>query len=201
MQLLKITTIPLEYDLNIQNAKLTAPQIEPAKLSQHTTPAAINLQTENAKVRMDSSAMRRSMGMKSIADVSKEAPVKTQETANKVTSDYVNMGNSMVKPGMTIAQFMKQKSLSNITIDTNIRIIVPSIFRRINAKPTEHIVRSRDNYLLCSPVRPNDNIIRELQIHRAFRAFHRDLILYQTGKSRYFLHRLEITIAISRLKT
>ena len=41
MQLLKITTIPLEYDLNIQNAKLTAPQIEPAKLSQHTTPAAI----------------------------------------------------------------------------------------------------------------------------------------------------------------
>ena len=34
MQLLKITTIPLEYDLNIQNAKLTAPQIEPAKLSQ-----------------------------------------------------------------------------------------------------------------------------------------------------------------------
>ena len=54
MQLLKITTIPLEYDLNIQNAKLTAPQIEPAKLSQHTTPAAINLQTENAKVRMDS---------------------------------------------------------------------------------------------------------------------------------------------------
>lgn len=38
MQLLKITTIPLEYDLNIQNAKLTAPQIEPAKLSQHTTP-------------------------------------------------------------------------------------------------------------------------------------------------------------------
>ena len=123
MQLLKITTIPLEYDLNIQNAKLTAPQIEPAKLSQHTTPAAINLQTENAKVRMDSSAMRRSMGMKSIADVSKEAPVKTQETANKVTSHYVNMGNSMVKPGMTIAQFMKQKSLSNITIDTNIGAI------------------------------------------------------------------------------
>ena len=38
-------------------------------------------------------------------------------------------------------------------------------------------------------------------IHRAFRAFHRDLILYRTGKSRYFLHRLEITIAISRLKT
>ena len=82
-----------------------------------------------------------------------------------------------------------------------IRIIVPSIFRRINAKPTEHIVRSRDNYLLSSPVRPNDNIIRELQIHRPFRAFHRDLILYRTGKSRYFLHRLEITIAISRLKT
>lgn len=29
----------------------------------------------------------------------------------------------MVKPGMTIAQFMKQKSLSNITIDTNIGAI------------------------------------------------------------------------------
>lgn len=118
MQLIKITTVPIEYKITTQNAKLIAPQIEPAELKQKMIPLKIELDTEPIRLRMDSSEMRRSMGMKSIADVAREAPAKTQQTTNKVTSEYVNMGNRLTEPGMTIADLMKEKSLSNITIET-----------------------------------------------------------------------------------
>lgn len=118
MQLIKITSIPIKYTVETQNARVIAPQIEPAKLTQNTIPLKINSETESIKLRMDSSDMWKSMGMKSIADIAREAPAKTQQTANRVTSEYVQMGNQMAQQGVTIADVMKQKSLSNITIET-----------------------------------------------------------------------------------
>jgi hypothetical protein len=123
MQLIKITSVPIKYTINTQDAKLTAPQIEPAELKLDTTPLKIDLDTEPVKLRIDSSEMRKSMGMKSIADWSREAPANTQRTTNEVTAEYVNMGNRMAKPGMTIAQLMHEKSLSNLTIETAIGTI------------------------------------------------------------------------------
>ncbi len=145
MQLIKIRTIPIEYDFSIKDAKLTAPQIEPASITQNTTPLEIDLKTTNTSVRMDSSAMRRSIGMKSAADVAREAPAQTQQTANQTTSEYVSQGNSMTEPGMSIAQYMKQKSLSNITIDTN-----------IGAIPTERIDMSWEPAGAKTSVRRSD---------------------------------------------
>lgn len=122
MQLLKIKTIPLEYDVKIQNAKLSVEHTESAKLSQHTTPLQINMKTENVKVRMDYSEMRSSMGMKTPADVAREAPAKTQQTANEVTAEYVRQGNAMTKQGMTISQYVKQRILNESVLDTNIGV-------------------------------------------------------------------------------
>lgn len=122
MQLLKIKTVPFEYDINIQNAKLSAPQIEPAKMTQHTTPLQIDMKSEAVRVRMDTSAMRSSMGMKTPADVAREAPAKSQQTANEVTSEYVQQGNVMTEKGMTISQYVKQKILSNSIVDTTIGV-------------------------------------------------------------------------------
>lgn len=126
MQLLKIKTVPFKYDINIQSARLTAPQIEPAKMTQHTTPVQVETNTENVKVRMDSSEMRSSMGMKTPADVAKEAPAKTQQTANQTTSEYVNEGNAMTQKGMTIAQYVKQKILSDSVVNTTIGVVPSS---------------------------------------------------------------------------
>lgn len=120
MQLLRIKTIPFESSMTIQNARLTAPQIEPAKLTQRSTPLQIDTKTENIKVRMDSSDMRKSMGMKSPADVAKEVPAKNQQTANEVTAEYVKQGNAMEKKGMTISQYMRNKVLEDSVVKTNI---------------------------------------------------------------------------------
>ena len=94
MQLIKITSVPLKYTMSTENARLTVPQIEPAQMNQKTTPLEINIDTEPI-----------SSG-------------KTQKTTNDVTSEYVQMGNKMTKPGMTIAELMREKSLSHTTIET-----------------------------------------------------------------------------------
>ncbi|MGN1482009.1 DUF6470 family protein [Porcipelethomonas sp.] len=126
MQLIKITSVPLKYTISTENARLTVPQIEPAEMNQKTTPLKINIDTEPVKMRMDSSECLKSMGMKSVADYAKEAPAKTQQTTNEVTAEYVQMGNKMTQPGMTIAEVMREKSLSNTTIETVIGSI-PSV--------------------------------------------------------------------------
>lgn len=120
MQLIKIKTIPIEYDIKIENARLVAADIESGKMSQKTTPLKIQSKTENAKMRMDSSAMRSSMGMKTPGDVAKEAPAKTQQTANSVTTEFVQQGNAMTEQGMTISQYMKQKMLNDMRTQTAI---------------------------------------------------------------------------------
>lgn len=137
MQLLKIRTIPFKYDMTIQNARLTVPQIEPAQMNVKTTPLQIETQTENIKMRMDSSDMRRSIGMKSPADMAREAPAKTQQTANRVTAEYVNQGNAMTQKGMTIAQYMKQKVLrDHVPVETTVGA-APSAPIDISWEPAE----------------------------------------------------------------
>ncbi|MGN0613885.1 MAG: DUF6470 family protein [Porcipelethomonas sp.] len=123
MQLLKIKTIPIKYNIDVRNASITVPEIEPADLKLDSTPLKIENETHPIQVRMDSSNMRRSMGMKTIADIGREAPAKTQQTANRVTSEYVQMGNKMANGhanGITVAQLMREKSLENITIESTI---------------------------------------------------------------------------------
>ncbi len=123
MQLIKIKTIPIEYDVKIENARLVAADIEPGKLTQQTTPLRVNHKTENVKVRMDFSDMRSSIGMKTPADVAKEAPAKTQQTANSVTTEFVQQGNAMTEQGMTIGQYMKQKMLNDMRTQTAIKSV------------------------------------------------------------------------------
>lgn len=123
MQLLKIKTIPFKYDLNIKNAKLTAPEIEPAKMSLKTKPLKIESKTEDIKIRMDSSEMRSSMGYKTNAELAREAPAKAQQATNSATAEYVNQGHSLAEPGMTVSQYVKQKILSDSVKRTNVTTI------------------------------------------------------------------------------
>lgn len=149
MQLIKIKQIPIKYEIKTENAKLTIPQIEPADLKLDTTPLKIDTETTPIKLRMDSSDMRRSMGMKTIADLTREAPGKTQQTTNRVTSEYVSLGNQMANghsDGISVAQLMSQNLMNKTTsIETTIATI-PSERIDISWEPAtvKHKVRQSD---------------------------------------------------------
>lgn len=124
-QLIKIKTIPIQYEIHMENARLTTPEIDPPEMDMNITPLKINTETNNIQMRMDSSDMRRSMGMKTIADVMKEAPAKTQEAANAATSRYVSRGNRMANgqaDGITVVDIAKQDFLNKYasTIESTI---------------------------------------------------------------------------------
>jgi hypothetical protein len=124
-QLIKIKTIPIQYEIHMENARLTTPEIDPGEFEIETTPLKIETETTPVQMRMDSSDMRRSMGMKTIADVMREAPGKTQEAANKATSRYVSRGNRMANgqaDGITVVDIAKQDFLSKYatTIESTI---------------------------------------------------------------------------------
>lgn len=127
MQLIKIKTIPIKYNIKTENAKLTVPQMEPGDLNLKITPLKIDTETTPIKLRMDSSDMRRSMGMKTIADVHREMPARTQQTANRVTSEYVSLGNQMAdghSEGITVAQLMRNKLMQgNAPVQSTIAAI------------------------------------------------------------------------------
>ena len=126
MQLIRIKTYPIKYSIKTENARLTIPQIEPSELKMNTTPLKINTETTPIKLRMDSSDMRRSMGMKTIADIHRELPAEIQQTANRVTSKYVSLGNQMAEghsEGITVAQLMRNNMLQRPTIETTIGAI------------------------------------------------------------------------------
>lgn len=148
MQLIKIKTTPIKYNVKVTNASITVPEIDPVEMDLDVTQLKIENETKPIQMRMDSSNMRRSMGMKTIADVCREAPAKTQQTANRVTSEYVSIGNRMAaghKDGLTIAQLMRQKSFENLTIESTIAAI-PSEKIDMSWEPAEvkHHVRRSD---------------------------------------------------------
>ncbi len=127
MQLIKIKTTPIKYTIKTENAKLTVPQMEPGDLNLKITPLKIETETTPIKLRMDSSDMRRSMGMKTVADVHREMPAKTQQTANRVTSEYVSLGNQMANghsEGITVAELMRNKLMQgNAPVQSTIAAI------------------------------------------------------------------------------
>ncbi len=126
MQLIKIKTIPIKYNIETENARLVVPEIEPAELDMDYTPLKIETETTPVKLRMDSSNMRRSMGMKTIADIHREMPAKTQQTANEVTAKYVSLGNQMANghsEGITVAQLMHNNMVQRPNIESTIGAI------------------------------------------------------------------------------
>ena len=127
MQLIKIKTIPIKYNIKTENARLTIPQMDSGDLNLKITPLKIDTETTPIKLRMDSSDMRRSMGMNTIADVHREMPAKTQQTANRVTSEYVSLGNQMAEAhseGITVAELMRNKLMEgNAPVQSTIAAI------------------------------------------------------------------------------
>ncbi len=126
MQLIRIKNIPIKLRIETENARLITPQIEPAELNLDTTPLKIETETTPIKLRMDGSDMRRSMGMKTIADIHREMPSRTQQTANNVTSKYVSLGNQMANGhsgGITVAELMRNNMMQRPNIETTIGAI------------------------------------------------------------------------------
>ncbi|WP_251388228.1 DUF6470 family protein [Mediterraneibacter agrestimuris] len=96
-QLLKITTIPLEYQLKIQKARLEYSNSD-ASLEMHRTPGGFSMKSRPAKLNLDTFEARNSVVPTTRRSISQIA-AKGLQTAQQTSAQYAQEGQQLLKPG------------------------------------------------------------------------------------------------------
>lgn len=112
-QLLQITTVPIEYKFEIEHSRLQYKQAENPSADMRQSPARLNLNSENIKVRIDTMDMRRSLGFQTSMDVavnSKEQGLKNVQQFMD-NQAYIGRQMSQIQDGVKIGDVVKQKML------------------------------------------------------------------------------------------
>lgn len=112
-QLLRISTTPIKYELEIERARLEYNQDFLPSAKVDTEMPKLDLKAKNAEVRVNTYDARRSLGYNNTEDWFKLNADKGKESMSKTTRAYVEIGNAMsrIDEGVTIADIFAQKVL------------------------------------------------------------------------------------------
>lgn len=139
MQLIRIESIPLQYEIKSQSARLEmkATQLPPILGDMHLENVRLNLQAKNTQVQLDSSEMRRDLGIKSVFDISRESAQKGMQHISELTREYVETGKQLsnIHEGVTVAQLAKQKNMEQPS--TPVTIFLPNGGTEISWLPAD----------------------------------------------------------------
>ena len=114
-QMLRITTRPLQYELQIERARLEISQNHIPKGQTQIKPAVLDVRTKIGRFEMDTYEARKSLGHANSMDRAKQAADKGMESIKKTTRVYVDIGNAMsrIDEGVTIADIFAQKFMGD----------------------------------------------------------------------------------------
>lgn len=134
MQLLKITSTPIEYRIEVSRPRLEVQQPAQVSMNSNTQPARIDIHTQDIKVRLDTTEMRSSIGLKSAPTLIKEASQRGFRAAQQATADYAQFGNQMaeIQNNVTISQIVSQQALEQPQTMT---VFLPSVGPDISWTP------------------------------------------------------------------
>ena len=136
MQLLKITTTPLQYELQVEHARLEySPQALP-KADVQTTSPELQINSTNTSVKIDTYQARKSLGMPNTRDSVTIRANEANQSIDQVTRSYVEMGKQMsnVADGVTIGKIVNQKMLEQPQMYT---AFLPSAAAEISWEPSQ----------------------------------------------------------------
>lgn len=120
-QLLKITNIPIEYQYQIERGRLERSTQGELSFDIERRPSKMQIKTEDVKIRMDTVAMRRSMGLMSARDSIGDAAQRGKQSAMDATAQYAEDGNQMARgmaQGSDIAKIMADRLFQQPTTTT-----------------------------------------------------------------------------------
>lgn len=108
MQLLKITTTPIEYEMKIEHAKFE--KADPMEFHN----GEIQIKTHNTQMRADSSQMRRNLGMQNNDEFIKSNANRGMQNAMQKTAEYTQMGKqlSQIHNGTKVSDIYRNKMLN-----------------------------------------------------------------------------------------
>lgn len=134
MQLLKITTTPMKYQLEIEPARLEMRQDLIPEGQIRTNPTRAQLQSQRTEVRLDTYEARKSLGFRKIGDLIADGAQKGLRSLSQQTREYVTDGAKMarIEDGVTIGQIVREKMLQQPEMYT---AFLPSTGAEISWQP------------------------------------------------------------------
>lgn len=121
MQLLKITTTPIEYQIQTNSASLVVSDSTPLTMKTDIAPLKMQIRTDNIEVRLDTSKARNSLGYRTSSELVQEASQKGLKAAQDATAQYVAIGNQMAQiqtkqdiPAIFAQRFYQQPTTTTV---------------------------------------------------------------------------------------
>lgn len=137
MQLLRITTNPMKYEMEIVRPKLEYNQdpIPSANMESHSAKLKID-KIENTKVNIDTYEARKSLGIMKVGDLIKKGAEKMDKHIKEVTREYVNIGKAMsnIQDTVSISDIFKSKMLEQPQLYT---AYLPSVGADLTWSPAQ----------------------------------------------------------------
>lgn len=141
MQLLRITTNPMKYDLEIERPKLEYKQdlIPSANMESHSAKLKID-KIENTKVNIDTYEARKSLGRMKVGDLIEKSAQKVDKHIKELTREYVEIGKAMsnIQNPVSISEIFKSKMLEQPQLYT---AYLPSVGADLSWSPAQLLMR------------------------------------------------------------
>ena len=113
MQLLKITSVPLEYEIHTEAARLEMKQAQNPSHVMTKNPSGWTMHARNIQVRMDTTELRASLNMRNSMDFARYYGSQGRQAAYQAVGEAVQFGNQMqqIQDGVSIGQIIRQRLL------------------------------------------------------------------------------------------
>ena len=115
MQLIRIESTPIEYEMRSQSAKLEmkATQIPPITGDMHLENVRLDLISRNIQVQIDTTQLRQDLGLKSTDIVARESAQRGLENIQQLTRTYIEDGKQLQALNTDVhpADLAKQKNM------------------------------------------------------------------------------------------
>ena len=114
-QLLRITSTPIKYELEVEHPKLEIKRENPSA-SVDTKPAKLTITNmKDTSVNISTYQARKSLGIMDFADFTAQNAAESQQALTKQIGEYVQIGNqtSQIQDGVTIGDIYRSKMMDS----------------------------------------------------------------------------------------
>lgn len=146
MQLIKITTTPIEYQYQVERPRLEVKQADNPQVKIDQTTVQLGLKQRNTQVRIDTMAMRSSMGLKGMPEFMRQEGDKGMRHLQSLTGEWTQMASQLgrAQEGVTVASIMTQKMLQQPQTRT---MFIPSVGPDISWEPAQLDIQYQEGIL------------------------------------------------------
>lgn len=135
MQLLRITSIPIQYQIQIERARLEMSTEGNISSKVNHRPAQLRTKSRNIQMRMDSTEMHADLDIKSVGRRIYEAAQQRKQAGQAKTAEYAADARKLEQPGVDIKQIVADK-LFNQQPSSKL-VFIPSVGPAISWQPND----------------------------------------------------------------